>query len=418
MVVTVVVGMAYGDEGKGRAVDNLSEKADAVVRFQGGANAGHTLYVNGEKTVLHLIPCGALYPEVDCYLARGMVIDPKTFLTEIEELKEKGVSMEGRLFISDKAPLIMPWHIKLDEAREKGDGSIGTTKRGIGPCYEQFVARQAIVASDLRDPELAIKKIETFYSERAAMLFSHFDWDYDNDSKFSYVQDVVEQFRKDYETTYSKLVPYICDVESTLRRRVREGHNIVLEGAQGTFLDVGIGSYPYVTSSHTTSAGACTGSGLAPRAIDHVVGVSKAYVTRVGDGPFHTELDVDHPVAQHLQKVGKEFGATTGRPRRCGWLDIDQLCEAAEINGCDQIVLTKLDVLSGLATIKVKIANEYAEFEGWDEDISGVRSLENLPEQAQKYVKWIDSQVQKVGSRISSVSVGPNRDEIFSFPSS
>ncbi len=420
MPITVVVGTQWGDEGKGKCVDVLAAKADAVVRFQGGNNAGHTLVVGGTKTVLHLIPSGALYDEVDCYLTRGVVIHPRTLLDEIRGLAECGISVSKRLFISQRAPLIMPWHLELDAAREGGEGAIGTTKRGIGPCYEQFAARQAIVAGDLLDPDRAVEKIERFYAERLAALKSLAREHGTDVDEYASVSQAVERFRRNYDDVYTEMVDYVCDVESILQRRIRNGDDLVLEGAQGTFLDVGMGTYPFVTSSHTTAAGACTGAGIAPRDLDSVVGICKAYTTRVGDGPMPTELDEDSAVGKHLREVGHEFGATTGRPRRCGWLDLNLLRRAVEINGCEKIVLTKLDVLSGLDELLVATDYDddgqpiYETLPGWSQRITGVRHPSDLPSEARDYVQFIEDHIEALSCRIHQVSVGPDRDQIFS----
>ncbi len=418
MSVTVVVGTQWGDEGKGKTVDVLAEQADAVVRYQGGNNAGHTLVVNGEKTVLHLIPSGALYPDLECYLARGVVVHPETFLEEIDNLQARGFSLDGRLFISQRAPVIMPWHLEIDALREGSDGSIGTTKKGIGPCYEQFVARQGILAGDLVEPDLAIEKIRLFYRERYAVISRLKDRDSTNDLDAA-VERAVEKFRENHEKIYSRLVPFVADVESKIQRRLDAGDHLLFEGAQGTFLDVGMGTYPFVTSSHTTASGACTGAGIAPRDIDRVVGICKAYTTRVGDGPFPTELSEDSEAGAHLRSKGHEFGATTGRPRRCGWLDLEVLTEAIRINGCDGIVLTKLDVLSGLDEIPVALGRDdngelvYETLPGWQEDITGARSMSDLPKAAADYVRFIDEKIKPLRSTISQVSVGPGRAQIF-----
>lgn len=418
MPVTVVVGTQWGDEGKGRCVDALASRADAVVRYQGGNNAGHTLVVRGKKTVLHLVPSGALYPDVDCYLTRGVVLHPATLLKEIDALREEDVDLDGRLFISAKAPVVMPWHLEIDAARESRDGSIGTTKKGIGPCYEQFVARQAILAGDLVEPQRAIEKIELFYDERLAALKAVAGPDAENQESFASRDEAIRRFKKNHDEVYSRILPYITDVETALRGRIRRGDSIVMEGAQGTFLDIGAGTYPFVTSSHTTAAGACTGAGIAPRDIDGVIGICKAYTTRVGDGPFPTEVPLDSGVGKHLQDVGKEYGATTGRPRRCGWLDLNLLRESIEINGCDTIVLTKLDVLTGAGEIKVALGYDdegnpaYQTFAGWTEDLTEAREPSDLPENARTYVRFIDETIKDLSSRIAQVSVGPGRAQI------
>lgn len=412
MAITIIIGAQWGDEGKGKAVDVFAAQSDAVVRFQGGNNAGHTLVVNGQKTVLHLIPSGALYPHIDCFLSRGVVIHPTTLLVELKALSHQGIDLNNRLFISQRAPLIMPWHIEIDRLREATQGFIGTTKKGIGPAYEQFIARQAILADDLRDPERAIHKIELFFPERAALIKAL-------GGTPSTTKEAIRHFHDDYDKTYRHLVPFITDVEAELRRRAQRGDSILFEGAQGTFLDVGIGAYPFVTSSHTTAAGACTGANTSPRHIDRIIGVCKAYSTRVGQGPFPTELAADSKVGQFLQTHGHEFGATTGRPRRCGWLDLVLLKEAIDLNGMDSIVLTKLDVLSGLK--EVKIATEYDDqqqpryktFPGWTQDLSRAQSLTELPREARDYIDFIARSIAPQKCKISHISVGPGRAQIF-----
>ncbi len=421
MSVTVVVGTQWGDEGKGKAVDVLAQESDAVVRFQGGNNAGHTLVVNGEKTVLHLIPSGALVPDVDCYLARGVVIDPEVLLGELDALKAKGIDLSGRFFISRRAPLILPWHKTIDALRESRKGAIGTTRRGIGPAYEQFTARQAVLAGDLLEPARAEEKLETYFPERHAVIAAlHGEAAASEECPAELAtRDAITRFRQDFEAIYSRLQPFITDVEETLQDRIAAGDTVLMEGAQGTFLDLGMGTYPFVTSSHTTAAGACTGAGIAPRDIDHVLGICKAYTTRVGDGPFPTELAEDSPEGAHLRAQGHEFGATTGRPRRCGWLDLTLLKRAVQLNGCDGIFLTKLDVLSGLKELRVAVDTDadgslqYVTLPGWEEPITAARSLDDLPAAARRYVEFIDDYLQPLKSRLSHISVGPGRSELF-----
>lgn len=417
MTVTVVVGMQHGDEGKAASVDRLASEANIVARYQGGANAGHTVKAgpNSEKVVFHLVPSGILEPGVDCYLCQGMVVDPLALLDEIKDLEDRGVSVYDRLFLSQNTPLVMPWHITLDEAREKGEGALGTTKKGIGPAYESFYARQAIVAGDLLNEEgrqRAIKQIRQSFPEIRGKIFAALDVAPKPKWESPTISSAIRQFEEIYEKT-RRLKPCITNVEKRLREEVRDNKDVVLEGAQGTFLSVLGGDYPYVTSSSPTSGGACVGSGLPPSAIDRVIGISKAYATRVGEGPFPSELEEDHFVAQHLRDVGNEYGATTGRPRRCGWLDLDLLKEAIAINGVEELVLTKLDVLSGLDTVKVKYQGEYREFPGWNEDLSDVRSFDDLPEEAQTYIHWLNVEIQNLGCCIGEISVGPGRDQSF-----
>ncbi|WP_272700385.1 adenylosuccinate synthase [Desulfovibrio sp. Fe33] len=416
----VVFGSQWGDEGKGKVVDMLAEKADAIVRFQGGNNAGHTLVVDGEQCILHLIPSGILHPGKQCLIGNGVVLDPFVFCEELDKLAAKGVDVSaGRVMISKKTHIIMPYHRLMDSARESSrsdDGRIGTTGRGIGPCYEDKMHRCGIRAGDFADPELLREKIATALEEKN-VLFQHLYGAEPMDAQavFDEVLPVAE-----------RLVPYLGDVSSA----IQDADCVLFEGAQGTHLDIDHGTYPFVTSSNTVTANAASGSGCSPRELDRIIAIVKAYTTRVGSGPFPTELlDAD---GEYLQSNGHEFGATTGRKRRCGWLDLVVLKESARLNGPTELAITKLDVLSGLKEVKLCVAYEYngetiayppqeqngmahvtPVFEtlpGWDEDITGARGWDDLPENAVKYLRRIE---EITGVKIGIVSVGPDRVQTF-----
>ncbi|MEG8945979.1 adenylosuccinate synthase [Rosettibacter firmus] len=418
MSVTVVVGSQWGDEGKGKIVDLLSEKYDIVVRYQGGANAGHTVKIGDKQYILHLIPSGILRENVICVIGNGVVIDPKALLEEIEFLENNGISIKGRLFISHNAHLIMPYHKLLDSISESGAGKIGTTGRGIGPCYIDKYARKGIKIVDLLDKAVLEEKIKFNIEEKNNLLkkvYNHEELD-------------VNQIIKEYLEFDKKIDQYITDVPSYLNNAIAEGKSILLEGAQGTLLDVDFGTYPYVTSSNPTSGGACTGTGLPPTKIMSVIGIVKAYTTRVGLGPFPTELTGEE--GERLRKTGLEYGATTGRPRRCGWYDAFLVNYSRMINGIERAAITKLDVLSYLDEIKVCIGYEingkrlksfptdvnqlmkvkpiYETLPGWKKDISSITRYEDLPDEAKNYLSFISEQS---GFEISIISVGPSRQQ-------
>jgi adenylosuccinate synthase len=416
----VVFGSQWGDEGKGKVVDMLAEKADAIVRFQGGNNAGHTLVVDGEQCILHLIPSGILHPGKQCLIGNGVVLDPFVFCEELDKLDAKGVDVSpSRMMISKKTHVIMPYHCLMDAARESAksaDGKIGTTGRGIGPCYEDKMNRCGIRAGDFSDPALLKDKIAKALEEKN-VLFQHLYGaePVDAQAVFDKVMPVAE-----------RLVPYLGDVSSA----IQAADSVLFEGAQGTHLDIDHGTYPFVTSSNTVTANAASGSGCSPRELDRIIAIVKAYTTRVGSGPFPTELtDAD---GDYLQSHGHEFGATTGRKRRCGWLDLVVLKESARLNGPTELAITKLDVLSGLKEVKLCVGYEYKgetvayppqeqngmafvtpvyeTMPGWDEDITGARSWDDLPENAVKYLKRIE---EISGVKIGIVSVGPDRVQTF-----
>ncbi|MFO7801794.1 MAG: adenylosuccinate synthase [Desulfovermiculus sp.] len=418
----VVVGAQWGDEGKGKIVDLLTEKAEVVVRFQGGNNAGHTLVVKGHKVVLHLIPSGILHPGKLCLIGNGVVLDPEVFCQELEGLKSLGLKIDASsLKISRKTHLIMPYHKLLDTAREekkKGPDKIGTTGRGIGPAYEDKVARVGVRASDVLKPNLMLAKMEKAIEEKNTLFQHYFD-----------MQPVkVKDMWEAIQPWTERLKHYLGDVSSEIASAQAAGKPVLFEGAQGTHLDIDHGTYPYVTSSNTLAGNASAGSGCGPNSLHKVVAVVKAYTTRVGAGPFPTELD--DQTGKHLQTQGAEFGATTGRPRRCGWLDLAVLRESCRLNGPQEIALTKLDVLSGLSEISIctrysspegevayppqmenalaQVDPVYETLPGWEEDISGVRSFAELPSAAQDYIGCIEDELKV---KVGLISVGPDREQ-------
>lgn len=427
MPAVVVIGAQWGDEGKGKIVDYLAEPAKVVVRYAGGPNAGHTLVVGGQKLVVRLVPSGVLRPDKICVMAQGMVVDPSLLVAEIDELAARGHSIEGRLFISDRAHLILPYHVLADGLRESAaqpGQAIGTTKRGIGPTYEDKAARRGITAGMLRDLNAAAEAIaraldawKPFFLARGAEPPS--------------VGDVVGILQR----AAPRIVPLLADTPAMINEHLTRGDTVLFEGAQGTLLDIDHGTYPFVTSSSAVAGGACTGAGIGPRAISKVVGVSKAYVTRVGGGPFPTELH--DTMGEQIRTAGAEFGSVTGRPRRTGWLDLPALRYASRINSLDALILTKLDVLTGIDPLRVCVAYDtprgrldslpidlvgregalrpvFQDLPGWAAPITDVRSFSSLPAQAQAYVRFIE---QSVGVSCEMVSVGPGREAIIDVPS-
>ncbi len=421
MTNTVVVGTQWGDEGKGKIVDMLTARADLVVRFQGGANAGHTLVVEGRKYIFHIVPSGILYENKKCLIGNGLVVDPSVLFEEIDKLGKAGISVgPGRLSVSSKVQIIMPYHKAIDLAREsaKGKAKIGTTGRGIGPCYEDKVARTGIRAVDLTEPETLEEKVRAVLKEKNFYLKEYLK------AEPLEAGPIVE----DYIAFGEKLRPFITDVSVELDQAIKEGKSILFEGAQGTHLDIDHGTYPYVTSSNPVAGNACVGTGIGPKHLHHIMGIVKAYTTRVGAGPFVTEL-VDE-TGDYIQDRGKEFGATTGRRRRCGWLDLVIVGDSVRLNGLDSFAITKLDVLTGLEKLKICVAYEiagkrishrpvslkemsacspvYEELPGWKEDISGARSLDQLPSEARAYIRTIET---LTGIPAPIISVGPGREE-------
>jgi adenylosuccinate synthase len=415
----VVLGTQWGDEGKGKIVDLLTEQASLVARYQGGHNAGHTLVIDGEKTVLHLIPSGILRDNVECLIGNGVVLSPEALLKEMAGLEERGVPVSERLRISPSCPLILPVHVALDLAREaaRGNNKIGTTGRGIGPAYEDKVSRRGLRVGDLLDEAGFAEKLKALLEYHNFMLVNYYKAeavDFD-----AVLAETLQQAEK--------IIPLIADVTAKLHEAREAGENVLFEGAQGTLLDIDLGTYPYVTSSNTTAGGASTGSGVGPLYLDYVLGITKAYTTRVGSGPFPTELFDD--VGEHLGVKGHEFGATTGRERRCGWFDAIAVKHAVHVNSVSGICLTKLDVLDGLETIKVCVAYElpdgsqikhadvalfdqvkpvYVELPGWKENTFGAQSLSQLPQNALDYIAFIEEQI---GVPADIVSTGPDRNE-------
>lgn len=414
----VILGIQWGDEGKGKIVDMLTEHAGAVVRFQGGHNAGHTIVVEDQKTILHLVPSGILHEGVECLIGNGVVLAPDALQEELTMLDQKGVQVAGRLRISPACPLIMPYHILLDHAREKkrGKAAIGTTGRGIGPAYEDKVSRRGLRVADLFDESYCDQRLEQIVDYHNFVLSEYFK-----------CETIDLGHTRDFCRHHAELLePLVSDVSERISALRAKGCNILFEGAQGTLLDIDHGTYPFVTSSNTTAGGACTGSGTGPRDLDHVLGVVKAYTTRVGGGPFPTELSDE--VGRHLASRGNEFGATTGRARRCGWLDAVALQRAVRINGVSGLCITKLDVLDGLQRIRIctgytcegqafdppvmdgqafeRCEPVYEELQGWQQSTSGATELDQLPEQARVYLDRIQ---ELTGVPIDLVSTGPDR---------
>ncbi|MCH7722496.1 MAG: adenylosuccinate synthase [Bacteroidetes bacterium] len=420
MSVTVLVGCQWGDEGKGKIVDILSENYDIVTRFQGGANAGHTVEIGDNQYILHLIPSGILRNNVKCVIGNGVVVDPNALLEEIKLLKQNGINVEGRLFISHNAHLIMPYHKLLDSISESSKKKIGTTGRGIGPCYMDKYARKGIRIVDLLNKEILERKIRDNLEEKNTLLKKVYEHDGLD----------VDKIINEYIQFDKAIDKYITDVPLMLNNAIRDGKSILLEGAQGALLDVDHGTYPYVTSSSPTSGGACTGSGIPPNKITSVFGIVKAYTTRVGNGPFPTELANDE--GENLRKEGAEYGATTGRPRRCGWFDAFLVSYSAMINGIDSVAITKLDVLGTFKTIKVCVGYKlngkslnsfptdveqlnnvtpvYESLDGWMEDISECKSYDELPQKTKDYLEFISDHAN---IKIEIISVGPKRKQTF-----
>lgn len=421
MSVAVIVGAQWGDEGKGKIVDVLTEEADAVARYQGGHNAGHTVVINSEKYVLHIIPSGILHKDKPCIIGNGVVIEPSALLEEIRVLREKGVRIEDNLFISKSAHLIMPYHRAMDNASEeaKGQKKIGTTGRGIGPSYVDKAARAGIRVADLYHPAVFREKLESNLAEiNYTLAGRHKAEGFDAGKIFD-----------TYMGYAGVLSCYVADTDIIVNDMIGSGRNILCEGAQGTLLDVDHGTYPFVTSSNAVAGGACTGLGIGPTKISKVSGVVKAYTTRVGEGPFPTEIN--EAIGEELRQRGGEFGATTGRPRRCGWLDFVGLRHAVRVNGLTGIVITKLDILDTLDRIKVCIAYKhgdrvyhdfpkepqvleksqplYEEMDGWKANTTGIKKLEDLPKNARLYIKRIE---ETLGVGVDMISTGRRRDEL------
>jgi adenylosuccinate synthase len=416
MTAVVVVGAQWGDEGKGKIVDIFTEHADMVVRYGGGPNAGHTLVVGDERFVVRLIPSGILRPQTTCVLAQGMAIDPMSLVAELDELAKRGlVRGKASLIVSDRAHAILPHHVLVDRLREQGPDALGTTKRGVGPCYEDKAARRGLPLGLLRDLPRAEALVERALACWAPTIVAL-------GGETPKLAEVMQRLRE----VAPRIVPLLDETSKIVEQAVRDRKRVLFEGAQGTLLDIDHGTYPFVTSSHATAGGACAGSGVGPSRIDFVVGLVKAYCTRVGGGPFPTELLDD--VGERLRKRGDEFGSVTGRPRRTGWLDLPALRYAVRVNGLDGLALTKLDVLTGLSEIKVCTAYRtptgtspdfpiddaahalpvYESLPGWSAELSAARSLAALPETARRYVERIE---REAGCPVVLVSVGSRRDE-------
>jgi len=418
MPVTVIVGAQWGDEGKGKIVDHLSEKVDIVARYQGGANAGHTVVIGDQEYVLHLIPSGIFHPHVTCIIGNGVVVDPMALMQEIRQLEDLKVSVKGRLFISQNAHLIMPYHKLLDTIREQTSEKIGTTGRGIGPAYIDKFMRVGIRIVDLLDRDRFVKKLRLNIEEKNRIL----------NKIYGETELDADKIAAEYEEFDKKIDPYITDTALYLQKALRENKQVLAEGAQGALLDVDHGTYPFVTSSNPTSGGACTGLGIPPTAITSVLGVVKAYSTRVGNGPFPTELR--DAVGDTLRETGGEYGATTGRPRRCGWFDTLALRHSVMVNGIRKIAITKLDVLDAFDEIRVCVGYEYGgkllqafrtdvqtldsltpvyeTFPGWKTRTADVTSYDRLPANARRYIEAIGS---LTGTEVHMVSVGARRDQ-------
>ena len=416
----VVVGTQWGDEGKGKIVDLLTDQVSGVVRFQGGHNAGHTLVIKGEKTVLHLIPSGILRPDIRCFIGNGVVVSPSALIEEMNMLKGAGVRIEDRILISDSCPIILPSHIAIDQAREisKGDAKIGTTGRGIGPAYEDKAARRGLRMRDLLDERVLKDKLASLLEYHNFLL----------DKLYGFDTLLLSEVFDNLLNEARLLEPMVGDVSKLLNEELKLGNNFLFEGAQGALLDIDHGTYPFVTSSNCIAGAASLGSGVGPRALDYILGITKAYTTRVGSGPFPTELNDD--IGVHIAKIGAEFGATTGRPRRCGWFDAVAMRRSAEINGLSGLCITKLDVLDGLDELSICTGyrmNEsiidlspsgaealslcepvYEKLPGWTESTAGATSWDQLPQNAKHYLNRIQDVIQVP---IDIVSTGPDREE-------
>jgi len=417
----VIVGTQWGDEGKGKIVDLLTSRADVVVRFQGGNNAGHTLKVGGEQVIVHLIPSGILYPDTLNIIGNGLVVDPSVLLHEKEELRARGhFQRDGQLIISERAHVIMPYHKVIDLAREEilGKAKIGTTGRGIGPAYEDKASRMGIRMGDLLRPETLRRRVTVALEEKNFLI----------EYRFKGQKLDPDAIAEEYLTYGERLKPHITDTAQVLHQRITEGHHVLFEGAQGTLLDIDHGTYPFVTSSNVVAGNACCGSGISPRQLEGIWGVVKAYSTRVGSGGFPTELDDE--LGEEIRKTGAEFGATTGRPRRCGWLDLVVLNHSIRLNGLNGLALTKMDVLTGISPLRVctayklggkvidsvpadihdleRLSPKYRELKGWKEPLHECRSFDDLPKGARNYVETIE---HLTGVPVTLVSVGPGREQ-------
>lgn len=423
MTNTCVIGLQWGDEGKGKIIDILAKDYDIIVRYQGGGNAGHTLLIGDEKFIFHLIPSGILHQDKKCVIGNGIVLDPKLFLDEVEGLVKRNIKINGNLFISDRAHVVFPYHKKLDLLleKQKGNSMIGTTGRGIGPCYTDKISREGIRVADLLHKGNFKEKLKKTVVEKNRIFVNLY-----NDEPVSW-EDIYEE----YCAYADKISPFVCDTVDLMARAINENKKILFEGAQGALLDVDFGTYPFTTSSNSAAGGVSSGIGVSPKQIHNIIGITKAYTTRVGSGPFPTEIDGEQ--GEHIRKKGGEFGSTTGRPRRCGWFDAVAIQHSVRISGVDSLIVTKLDVLDDQETIRIctgyknneKLHNTfpadldilnncemvYEEVSGWCEDTSNVKSAENLPEKAMNYIRTIEN---IVGVKVKMISVGPERSQIIS----
>ena len=423
MTNTCVIGLQWGDEGKGKIIDILAKDYDIIVRYQGGGNAGHTLIIGDEKFIFHLIPSGILHPDKKCVIGNGIVFDPRLFLDEVAGLSKRNISVNGNLFVSDRAHVVFPYHKKLDLLieKQKGNSMIGTTGRGIGPCYTDKVARDGIRVAELLHKEHFKEKLKKTVEEKNRLFVDLY-----KDEPVSW-----EEIYEEYCVYAEKISPFVCDTVDLMAKAIEDNKKILFEGAQGALLDVDFGTYPYTTSSNASAGGVSPGIGVSPKQIHDIIGITKAYATRVGSGPFPTEIDSEQ--GEHIRKKGGEFGSTTGRPRRCGWFDAVAIRHSVRISGVDSLIVTKLDVLDDQETIRIctgyknnkKVYHNfpadldvlencepiYEEVSGWMEDTSNVRDVKDLPGKAMDYIRKIE---EIIGLKVKMVSVGPERLQIIS----
>jgi len=423
MTNTCVIGLQWGDEGKGKIIDILAKDYDIIVRYQGGGNAGHTLIIGDEKFIFHLIPSGILHPDKKCVIGNGIVFDPRLFLDEVAGLSKRNISVNGNLFVSDRAHVVFPYHKKLDLLieKQKGNSMIGTTGRGIGPCYTDKVARDGIRVAELLHKEHFKEKLKKTVEEKNRLFVDLY-----KDEPVSW-----EEIYEEYCVYAEKISPFVCDTVDLMAKAIDDNKKILFEGAQGALLDVDFGTYPYTTSSNASAGGVSPGIGVSPKQIHDIIGITKAYATRVGSGPFPTEIDGEQ--GEHIRKKGGEFGSTTGRPRRCGWFDAVAIRHSVRISGVDSLIVTKLDVLDDQETIRIctgykndkKVYHNfpadldvlencepiYEEVSGWMEDTSNVRDVKDLPGKAMDYIRTIE---EIIGLKVKVVSVGPERLQIIS----
>ena len=423
MTNTCVIGLQWGDEGKGKIIDILAKDYDIIVRYQGGGNAGHTLIIDDEKFIFHLIPSGILHPDKKCVIGNGIVFDPRLFLDEVAGLSKRNINVNGNLFVSDRAHVVFPYHKKLDLLieKQKGNSMIGTTGRGIGPCYTDKVARDGIRVAELLHKEHFKEKLKKTVEEKNRLFVDLY-----KDEPVSW-----EEIYEEYCVYAEKISPFVCDTVDLMAKAIDDNKKILFEGAQGALLDVDFGTYPYTTSSNASAGGVSPGIGVSPKQIHDIIGITKAYATRVGSGPFPTEIDGEQ--GEHIRKKGGEFGSTTGRPRRCGWFDAVAIRHSVRISGVDSLIVTKLDVLDDQETIRIctgyksyeKVYNNfpadldvlencepvYEEISGWLEDTSNVRDVKDLPGKAMDYIRKIE---EIIGLKVKMVSVGPERLQIIS----